>query len=65
MEVELSNKGLDINKYKKLYLSGEYKNYFPIFPLIIVVSNKRIKFNEDFKIVRVNEDMGNIGDIFK
>lgn len=42
LEVELSNKGADIKKYEKFYNSNEYKNYFPIFPKLFIVSKQQI-----------------------
>lgn len=40
LEVEISNKGFNINKYEKFFTSQEYKQYFPIMPIIFVAGNK-------------------------
>lgn len=61
IEVEISKKGLDLDKYKRLYLSGEYEKYFPAFPKIIVISNTRIKKDYNFDIVRIDTELKNIG----
>lgn len=37
VEAELSNKGFNYMKYERFYTSGEYKNYFPVMPDIIVL----------------------------
>jgi hypothetical protein len=42
LEVEISNKGFNINKYEKFYISNEYKSYFPVMPRIFIVTNKNI-----------------------
>lgn len=43
LEVELSHKGLDLDKYEKFYNSGDYKKYFPVMPSIFVVTDRQIK----------------------
>lgn len=60
VEVEISNKGLDIGKYKKLFYSGKYKAYFPVFPMIIAITNQRIEKMEEFKVIQIKEDLSNI-----
>jgi len=42
IEVELSNKGLNLEKYEHLYISGVWKDYFPVFPKILAVTDKRV-----------------------
>ncbi len=64
IEVQIANTPLDIEKYEKLYRSGQYKKYFPIFPLIYVISDKKMPETR-LKIIRVNEDMSNLGEILK
>jgi galactokinase/mevalonate kinase-like predicted kinase len=41
LEVEISHKAVNIEKYKLYQSSGEYKKYFPAMPGIIIVTNKR------------------------
>lgn len=63
IEVELSNRP-DVKKYEKLYRSREYKNVFNgVFPLIIYITNKNIP-NTNLKVIKVNEGMNNLKDIF-
>ena len=56
IEVELSNKGLDLEKYERLYKSSKYKKYFPIFPNIIIISNKSIPKTK-LKIIKIDESI--------
>lgn len=59
IEVELSNTP-DIEKYEKLYKSGEYISYFKgVFPLIFYITNKDIPKN-NLKVIQVNEDIDNL-----
>ena len=39
LEVEISNKGLDLFKYNKLFANDRYKKLFPTMPIIFVVSD--------------------------
>lgn len=43
IEVEISNKGLDLKKYYDTYVMGEHNGILPTFPKIIVVSDKKHK----------------------
>lgn len=60
VEVEISNKGLDINKYLKLLNTNRYKKYFPTFPLLIAITNQNIKERSDFKLIQIKEGLENI-----
>ncbi|OLS02866.1 hypothetical protein [Tissierella creatinophila] len=59
IEIEISNKGIDIEKYENLYRSGKYKRYFPVFPSIIVITDKKIPYS-NLNIIQVNEDIENL-----
>lgn len=59
IEVEISNKSLDINKYKKLFKEGKYKLYFPVFPKLIVITNKKISEIKEFEVIQIKEDFSN------
>jgi len=65
IEVEISNKGFDIDKYKRFYITEQYKKYFPIFPLIIAITDKNISEHKKLKIIQIKEDLSNIQDIVK
>lgn len=62
IEVQIANIALDVEKYKKLYRNKKYKKYFPVFPLVYAITNKKIPDTE-LKIIRVNEDMSNLREI--
>ena len=40
LEVEISNKGFDYEKFETFYRSGIYKEYFPMMPTVYVIGNK-------------------------
>lgn len=64
IEVQIANIALDVEKYEKLFKSGKYKKYFPVFPLVYAITNKKIPYTE-LKIIRVNEDMSNLKEVLK
>lgn len=43
LEIEISNKGFNFAKYEKFYISEQYKSFYPVMPIIFIVSNKIIK----------------------
>lgn len=59
IEVQIANMPLDIGKYEKLYRAELYKKYFPVFPLIIAITDKNIS-KSDLKVIKVNEDIENL-----
>jgi len=65
VEVEISNKGFDISKYKRFFKSEEYKKYFPVFPLIIAITNQSIHDVQEFKVIKIKENLSDIENILK
>ncbi|WP_193774795.1 hypothetical protein [Vallitalea guaymasensis] len=63
VEVEISKKGLDLEKYKRLYLGCEYKEHLPVFPLIIIITNNKIKEKIPFGIISLKTDLSDIAKI--
>lgn len=63
IEVQISNIQADVNKYIKLYESEEYKKYFPVFPQVIIISDKKVKSYDDFKVIKIKEDLTDINKI--
>ncbi len=59
VEVQIANTPVDIAKYEKLHKSTTYKNFFPVFPLIIAITNKKIP-STNLKVIQVNEDIENL-----
>lgn len=56
--VEVENtKKFDLDKYEKLYYSRTWKDIFPIFPGIIVISDKQVKNNNKFNIINIKLDL--------
>lgn len=55
--VEVCNtKKFDLKKYTKLYDSNYWREYFPVFPKILVISDKEVEVNNklDIKICKLN-----------
>ena len=40
-----------------------WKEYFPVFPSIIVISNKQVNINKDLNIVTMDLDLNNFNNI--
>lgn len=59
--VEVENtKQFDLEKYEKLYYSRNWKEVFPIFPGIIVISDRKVNKNSIFNIIDIKLDLSNI-----
>lgn len=59
--VEVENtKQFDLEKYEKLYYSRNWKEVFPIFPGIIVISDKPIKVNNKFNIISIKLNLSDL-----
>ncbi|SDL21308.1 hypothetical protein [Natronincola ferrireducens] len=65
VEVQISNVPLDLDKYKRLLKTERYKNYFPVFPKLIAITNQNAPQIKDFEIIKINEDMSNAGKLIK
>lgn len=65
IEVELSNNGFNQDKYEQFYISREYKKWFPVFPKVIIVSDKKINVTPSkIKYIQISTDMEGIESIF-
>lgn len=60
VEIEISHKGLDIEKYERLYYSGEYRKYFVDFPKLIVVSDRKVPKSNKFDITVIDTEFKNL-----
>lgn len=59
--VEVENtKQFNLEKYEKLYYSRNWKEVFPIFPGIIVISDKIIKVNNKFNIISIKLNLSDL-----
>jgi hypothetical protein len=54
IEIQISNWPLNLKKYKMF----NYREYFPVMPLIIVISNKQMK-----GVLQIKEDLSNIREV--
>ena len=59
LEAELQ-KYFNLTKYQDLYYSRAWKEVFPIFPSIVVVTDKKIETDNKFNIVKVDTEFKNI-----
>lgn len=63
--VEVENtKQFDLSKYEKLYYNRDWKDIFPVFPGIIVITNKKVNRNKLFNIIEIRLDLSNIKNNF-
>ena len=62
LEVELT-KYFNLTKYQELYYSRAWKDVFPVFPNIVVVSDKKVDIDNKFNIIKINTDFSNIQDL--
>jgi len=60
LEVEISNKGLDLFKYNKLYANDQFKKFFPTMPVIFVVSDLKELPDTPYKTVLVDTSFGQL-----
>jgi hypothetical protein len=58
LEVEISHKGFDFEKYEEFYRTAAYKEYFPIMPTVYIVG-KNIKppKTTQIKYITIKPDM--------
>jgi hypothetical protein len=61
LEVEISNKGFNYNKYEKFYSSGDYKNYLPVMPTVFIIGNKiKLPEKSEIKYIIISTDFNNL-----
>lgn len=53
LEVEISHKGFDYEKYENFYRSGVYKEYFPVMPPVYIVG-RNIKIPKSLTVTYIN-----------
>lgn len=64
--VEVENtKKFNLDKYEKLYYSRIWKETFPIFPNILVITDKKINRNEKLNIIDIKLDLSNLKEKIK
>ena len=64
--IEVCNaKKFDIKKYIKLKESLKWKTTFPIFPNIIVISNKPVDKHKSLNIITLDLDLNNFNTLIE
>lgn len=59
LEVELT-KFFNLSKYEELYYSRSWKDIFPVFPSIVVITDKKVKTDSKFNIIKIDTQFSNI-----
>ena len=62
LEVELT-KFFNLSKYEDLYYSRKWKEVLPTFGAIVTVSDKNVKTNDKFNIIKIKTDFSNIEEL--
>lgn len=62
VEAELS-KELNKDKYRELIKTQEFKDIFPVVPLLIVISDHKPYTMKEIKIINIKTDFSNIEDL--
>lgn len=62
LEVELT-KFFNLSKYEDLYYSRKWKEVLPRFGSIVVVSDRNVKTNNTFNIIKIKTDFSNMEDL--
>lgn len=62
LEVELC-KFFNISKYETMYYSRKWKEVLPTFGSIVVVTDKNVKTNNTFNIIKIKTDFSNMEDL--
>ena len=58
LEVEISHKGFDWEKYDMFYKTGAYKDYFPIMPTVYVIcKHAKIPKDTPIKFIKIKTNM--------
>ena len=64
LEVELT-KFFDLSKYENMYYSRKWKEVLPSFGSIVVVSDKKVKTNDKFNIIKIDTEFKNIDELLR
>lgn len=62
LEVELT-KFFNLTKYEDLYYSRAWREVLPSFGSIVVVTDKKVKTNDKFNIIKIDTKFNNIQDL--
>ena len=64
LEVELT-KFFNLTKYEDLYYSRKWKEVLPTFGAIVTVSDKNVKTNDKFNIIKIDTEFKNIDELLR
>ena len=65
IEVHISNNKFNQDKYISYYGSREWKQYFDVFPKIIIISDKQVKINPtNLKFIQISQSCEDINKIW-
>jgi hypothetical protein len=65
LEVEISNNEFNTDKYINLYKLGTWREYMEVFPIIFAITNKKVKYDPNIKLLVIDEEFKNFNDIIK
>ena len=63
VEIELT-KYFNLKKYEELYYSRKWKEMFPVFPCIAVVTDKTVEKSSAFTVIDIKTDFSDIKNIY-
>lgn len=64
--VECENtKSFNISKYEELYFNRAWREVFPIFPSIIVISDRTVKKSNSFNVIDIKLDFRDIDNLLR
>ena len=63
VEIELT-KYFNLKKYEELYYSKKWKDMFPVFPSIAVVTDKKVTKSNAFTVIDIKTDFSDIKNIY-
>lgn len=67
------NRNIQLNYYyalhkmtsdEELYLTGNYKNYFDWFPIVVFISDKKINYEGKLPMIIIKTDLSDFDNIF-
>ncbi|HBF6599513.1 TPA: hypothetical protein KOT48_003679 [Clostridioides difficile] len=64
IEVE-NTKNFDLEKYLRLKEQGEFKSKFPVMPVIVVITDKKIKVDDSLNIIKIKIDFSDINKLIE
>ena len=57
IEVQTRNFRLDVDKYRQLLYSNDWKYHFPVFPLVIAITGQNLPEITEYKLIRIDLDL--------